>query len=255
MSRAALLAAVTSTSGGVVSTASQLADRTADVATRPVLPVPSALVGLFPAGGLGLGTTVAVRGSRAVLLSLLAATTQHVRAAVVGMPDLGMLAAAEYGVDTERLALIPHPGTQVAEVVAAVLDGFAVVVLAAEHVLGADQRGVTLARRLSSRARHRAAVLLTFGNWPTPELTLNCSQARWHGLGHGHGHLTDREITVEATGRGAAGQARRACLHLPVDQSTASAGVDRSRQLGHDETFPAGRVGPRRATQPNGSSI
>jgi hypothetical protein len=254
MSRAASLAAVTSASGAV-STARQLADRSADVATRPVLPVPPALVQLFPAGGLGLGTTVAVRGSRAVLLSLLAATTQHVRAAVVGMPDLGMLAAAEYGVDTERLALIPHPGAQVPEVVAAVLDGFAVVVVAAEQVLGAGQRGVALARRLSSRARHRAAVLLTFGSWPTPELTLHCSQARWHGLGHGYGHLTEHEITVETTGRGAAGQARRARLHLPVDQFTGSADVDRGRTLNHEETRPAGRAGPRWATRPCGSSV
>jgi hypothetical protein len=254
MSRAALLAAVTSTPG-VVSTASQLEDRRADVATRPVLPVPPALVGLFPAGGLGLGTTVAVCGSRAVLLSLLASTTPHVRAAVVGMPELGMLAVAGFGVDTERLALIPHPGAQVAEVVAAVLDGFAVVVLAAEQVLGGGPRGVTLARRLSSRARHRAAVLLTFGNWPTPDLTLHCSQARWHGLGPGRGHLSDHEITVETTGRGAAGRSRRARLHLPLDQPTGSEGTDRGRTLNHEETLPAGWAGPQWATRPCENSM
>lgn len=243
MSRAALLTAVTS-SPGVVSTAGQLADQSADRVTRPVLPVPPALVGLFPAGGLVLGTTVAMRGSRAVLLSLLAPITQHTRAMVVGMPELGMLAAAEYGIDTERLALVPHPGAQVVKVVAAALDGFAVVVLAAEHGLGTGQRGVTLARRLSGRARSRAAVLLTFGNWPAPELTLNCSQARWHGLGHGHGHLTGHEITVETTGRGAAGRARRARVQLPLDQSTGSAGADPGRTPNGEETFPAGRARP-----------
>lgn len=228
VSRAGLSAVVASNPGAVY-TAAQLADRAADVVTRPVLPVPPALAVLFPGGGLSLGTTLVVRGSGAVLLSLLAATTQQSWAAVVGMPDLGLLAAAECGVDTERLALVSPPGAQVGDVVAALLDGFALVAVAAEQVVGADQRGVMLARRLSSRARNRAAVLLAYGSWPTPDLSLECSDARWRGLGDGHGHLATQEITVVASGRGVAGQARRACLHWPAGQSSASAGTDHWR--------------------------
>ena len=219
----AALSAVGASNPAAVSTAAQLADRATDVVTRPLLPVPPALTGLFPGHGLALGTTVAVRGSRAVLLSLLAATTQQSWAAVVGMPDLGLLAAAEYGVQTERLALVPSPGAQVGDVLAALLDGFALVAVAAEQVLGSGRRGVTLARRLSNRARNRAAVLLALGTWPTADLCLECSRTRWHGLGHGHDHLTEQEITVAASGRGAAGQARHARLRLPVDQSPADA--------------------------------
>lgn len=237
MGRAALLAAVAS-SPGAVHTAGQLAGRAADVVTRPVLAVPPALVGLFPAGGLALGTTVVVRGSRAVLLSLLAATTQQSWAAVVGMPDLGMLAAAECGVETGRLALVPQPGGQVADVAAALLDGFVVVALAADQLLDAGQRRVAVARRLSNRARNRAAVLLAYGRWPTADLTLECSSSRWQGPTGGRGYVTGQEITVEASGRGVAGQVQRVRLQLPIVPSIAPAGAN--DQASNDMAATAG---------------
>jgi len=46
------------------------------------------------------------------------------------MPDLGLLAAYELGVDLERLALVPEPGPDWPQVVAALLDGIDVVVVA-----------------------------------------------------------------------------------------------------------------------------
>lgn len=217
--RTALLAAVAARSGAV-STASQLAERAADIVTRPVLPVPPALAALLPAGGLQLGTTVAVRGSRSVLLSLLTPTTDRGWTAVVGMPDLGLLAARECGLDTSHLALIPHPGAQVGEVVAALLNGIPLVALAADGVLGAGQRGVPLARRLSARARNRGAVLVVDGRWPVSDLQLECSGARWDGLGERGGYLERQEITVTVTGRGGAHQARTARLRMPFDRSS-----------------------------------
>lgn len=234
MSRAALLAAVASNPDAVY-TASQLADRTADVVARPVLPVPPALAELLPAGGLRRGSTVTLRGSRSVLLSLAAITRAGGAAAVVGMPDLGLLAAAECGVDTTHLAVVPRPGAQAGDVVAALLEGFPLVALAAEHVLGLGQRGSSLARRLTNRARNRDAVLVAYGTWPAPDLHVECTQGCWSGLSDGHGHLLTQELTVQVTGRGALGQARRARVRLPLEWAatrTASAGQQTAREYG-----------------------
>src|SRR2546422_1478023 len=64
-----------------------------------VLPVRPELADLFPWGGLRRGSTVAVRGSTSLLLALLAeSTVAGSWAAVVGMPNLGVVVAAELGV-------------------------------------------------------------------------------------------------------------------------------------------------------------
>ena len=39
---------------------------------------------------------------------------------------------------------------------------------------------------------------------------LSVTDQRWHGLGSGHGYLRTRELDVQARGRGAANQLRRA---------------------------------------------
>jgi hypothetical protein len=202
-----------------VGVASGLAVAPADRAR--VLPVHGELAQLFPWGGLRRGGTVAVRGSTSLLLALLAeATANGSWAAVVGMPDLGVLAAAEYGVAVDRLALVPRPGSQWSAVVAALLDGVDLVAVAtASHDLArwrsASQLGDAPARRLSARARHRGAVLLPFGPWPGADLELSCEYTGWTGLGDGHGHLRRREVVVRARGRGAAARPARANLLLP----------------------------------------
>ena len=153
---------------GAVGVASDLADRT--------LPVHRALTGLFPAGGLRRGTTVGVRGSMSLLLALLAAPTAGGSwAAVVGLPELSMAAAAELGVAVNRLALVQHPGIEPAGVVAALLDGMDLVAVARGRLTDAH------ARRLSARARHRGAVLVTVGPWPAVDLELRGDRSTWHG--------------------------------------------------------------------------
>jgi hypothetical protein len=211
------LAAVVAKTSGAVYTAQQLAEQATDLATRPVLSVLPPLAELLPAGGLQVGSTVTVSGSHTLLLSLLAATTQHGWAAAVGFPDLGLLAAAELGVHVSQFALVPHPGAEVGDVVAALLDGFSLVAVAANTVLSAGPAGRTLARRLTTRARNRGAVLLAFGDWPTPDLQLRCSATHWYGLGDGHGHLTGHEATVEVRGRGSAGRPRQTRLRWPFE--------------------------------------
>jgi hypothetical protein len=178
------------------------------------LPVRVELAGLLPWGGLRRGSTVSVRGSTALLLALLAEPTAGGSwAAVVGMPNLGLLAAAEQGVAVDRLALVPRPGAQTSAVAAALLDGVDLVVLATDEAAG--RVSAAQARRLSARARHRGAVLLAFGPWPAADVELRCARASWSGLGAGHGYLRQREVVVSARGRGAAARPVRVNLLLP----------------------------------------
>jgi hypothetical protein len=183
-----------------------------------VLPVRAELAALLPFQGLRRGSTVVVRGSTTVLLALLAqATAEGSWAAVVGMPDLGLLAAAELGVTVSRLALVPRPGAEFGGVVAALLDGLDVVAVATEEPGTRRRPGLTsLARRLSARARHRESVLVSFGEWPGADLELTCAESNWSGLGKGHGHLTQRELTITVKGRGAATRPTSTRITLPA---------------------------------------
>ncbi|MEU7784278.1 hypothetical protein [Amycolatopsis sp. NPDC049159] len=194
-----------------VSTASRVAAQAERArATGRVLPVAPALAGLLPAAGLRRGSTVAVHGSTSLLLALLApATAAGSWAAVVGMPSLGLAAAAEYGADLTRLALVPRPGVEFPAVVAALLDGVDVVAVRSETVSPA------VARRLSARARHRGAVLLTGGAWPGADIELSCRREAWTGPENGYGHLRERRVLVRAHGRGSAARPVTAELSLP----------------------------------------
>ncbi|GLY63431.1 hypothetical protein Atai01_00500 [Amycolatopsis taiwanensis] len=179
-------------------------------ASGQVLPVLPDLRELLPAAGLRRGSTVAVRGSVSLLLALLAeATATGSWAAAVGMPDLGLVAARETGVELSRFALVPRPGPEFAAVTAALLDGMDLVAVSAA---GAEP---SMARRLSARARHRGAVLLSFGSWPGAELDLSCETSRWTGLESGSGYLREHQIEIQVVGRGSAARPRRTMLTLP----------------------------------------
>lgn len=187
-------------------------------ATKPLtlagdrtLPVPQALAGLLPGGGLRRGTTVAVTGSTSVALALAAsASAAGSWCAAVGLPALGMVAAAEMGLDLSRVALVPHPGDQWATVTAALVDALDIVLIAPPARLRLAD-----ARRLDARARERGSVLIPLGDWPQAGVRLHVEGGRWEGLGTGHGSLRRRAVTVVAGGRGAAARTRRASLWLP----------------------------------------
>src|SRR5215207_9470184 len=180
---------------------------------RP-LPVLPALEPLFATGGLRRGSAVAVRGSASLLLALLAGPARRgAWCGVVGMPSLGLVAAAEAGIPLERLALVPDPGRDWAAVVAALLDAMEVVVVAPRgRVPDAE------VRRLAARARQRGAVLVPFGavSWPGAELRLSVTAGRWDGVGDGCGHLRSRRVVVRGEGRGSAARSRDLPLWLPA---------------------------------------
>lgn len=209
----ALGAASSLAASGAVGVASDLASTPDDRAR--MLPVHPALADLFPWGGLRRGVTVSVRGSTSLLFALLAPPTDTGSwAALVGLPDLGLRAAAELGVAVDRLALVRHPGAQLPAVVAALLDGMDIVAVDPARL------NDTHLRRLSARARHRGAVLISVGAWPGADLELTPSRVRWAGIGDGHGFLETRETVVSAQGRGAAARPVRTEVLLPADNGT-----------------------------------
>lgn len=92
---------------------------------------PSRSGDLVPAGPVSLppGTVGVLSGARSLLLSMVASVTAAGgNAAIVGQPDIGLLAAVEMGADLSRLAVIPDPGTDPVEVAAVLIDGMDLVV-------------------------------------------------------------------------------------------------------------------------------
>lgn len=187
---------------------------TAGVAGRavPTLPTLPAFADLLPERGLRRGASYAVEGSTMLSLGLVAGASRAGSwCGLVGMPTLGAEAATGLGVDLSRLALVPAPGRQWLGVVAALIDVLDVVVVRPPTPAYDAE-----ARRLAARVRERGAVLVVQGtDWSGSELRLSITSSTWHGLGSGHGHLTSREVTVEATGRGAGGRRRTSRLWLP----------------------------------------
>ncbi|WP_239152373.1 hypothetical protein [Virgisporangium aurantiacum] len=146
-----------------------------------------------------------------LLLSVLAeASKAGSWCAIVGVPTLGAGAAAELGVALDRLAFVPNPGPEWPTVVAALLDGFDIVVASAPGTIAP-----AIAGRLAARARQRGAVLMPYGAWPAVDLTLDASDPAWHGIETGRGRLRGRQLTVTARGRGAASAPRLTHLWLP----------------------------------------
>lgn len=180
------------------------------------LPVLDPLAPLLPEGGLRRGAVVGVEGNGAtsLLLSLLAGPSAAGSwVALVGLPQVGLAAAAELGVVLDQVAVVADPpAAGWSATVAALIDAFDVVALT--PVAGRPQQ----ARRLAARARERGAVLaLVRGRhrWGEgPDVRLTVVDHHWQGLERGHGHLRARRLTVAATGRRDAARPRRASLWL-----------------------------------------
>jgi hypothetical protein len=206
------------------------------LAAERVLPVLDPLVPLLPEGGLRRGSVVACQsagesrasngGATSLALALLAgASAAGSWCAAVGLPSLGVVAAAELGVVLERFPLVASP-SQVDEwawAVAALFDAMDVVL--ARPPGRVSER---LASRLAARARERSAVLVVAGRsrpawperncggWPLPpDIRLDVVAGEWEGVGQGDGRLRARRVEVVAGGRGAAARERRVSLWLP----------------------------------------
>jgi hypothetical protein len=180
-----------------------------------MLPVASELSALLPGRGLRRGSTIAVAaggsGTVSLMLALLSAASRAGSwCAVIGVPDLGALAAEENGIALDRLALIPNPGPDWPTVAGALIDGVDIVVTAIP-----GQVAPPIAARLVARARQRGSVLMPVGAWPGADVTLRVTAGAWEGLTQGHGRLRRRRVTILARGRGAADRPRELTMWMP----------------------------------------
>lgn len=171
-----------------------------------LLPVLPPLASLLPDGGLRRGTVVRCAGAAALSLAMALAAGPSSAGSwcgVVGVDDMGVLAAAGYGLDLERLVVVRAAPWEWAVTVAALLDGVDLVVVAPPTSRPAAWR------QLGARARDRGAVILAVAARATSaacpaDLELAVVAARWHGLGAGGGRLQSRRVTVRSRGRGSA---------------------------------------------------
>jgi hypothetical protein len=189
---------------------------------RAPLPLAASVAELLP-GGLRRGTVLSVSGSTSLVLALAGeASREGSWVAIVGMPHVGLVAAARRGVDLARLALVPHPGAQAATAAAACIDGMDLVILGPRLALSDADR-----RRLAARARERGSVLLSAGvagvAWPGARIEMAVEFAQWSGLGAGDGRLRDREVVVAVRERG--GPVRRVPVLLDGERGVWRPGV------------------------------
>jgi hypothetical protein len=181
-----------------------------------LLAVPGAVAALLPDGGLRRGAAVRCTGEGALALVLALAGGPSAAGSwcgLVGLDDVGVVAAAGYGVDLRRLVVVRGPAAQWAVAAGGLIDGLDLVVVAPPA-----HAKPSLARNLVARARDRGTVLLVLeggSSWPV-DVELAVTDPRWHGLAEGAGRLQARRVTVVARGRGAAARPVRRELWLPA---------------------------------------
>jgi hypothetical protein len=185
-----------------------------------VLPTHPAFSPLLPGGGLKPGAAYALAPSASLLLALLARPSQDgVWCAAIGMPDLGAEAAERYGLDLDRLVLVPEPGPRWLAVASTIAEVVPVVAVRPPTGSGVGSAPGAEVSRMAARLRDRGTVLLVQGAWPQVEATIEVADPRWEGLGAGHGYLAGRELTVTVTGRRSPSP-RRARMLLPAADGT-----------------------------------
>ncbi|MEE1783127.1 hypothetical protein PUR71_09390 [Streptomyces sp. SP17BM10] len=202
----------------------------------PLVPVLPALRDLLPERGLRPGAVVSVTGGGTALLLALAAAASSTGTwcAALGFDGLGLLAAAELGVDLSHLVVVEDPGEHWAETALALADGFGLLLL----------RGTPpgpLRERLATVARRSGCAVVVSGDWPGARVRLRVVSRAWTGLGAGRGRLRARRMSVSAGGRGAAARERRMELWLPDTQGAVRAAGPAVSGAGADRAAPAGR--------------
>jgi hypothetical protein len=184
------------------------AQPTSVLASQRARAVRGPFAALFPQG-LRPGTSAAVRAARPSLESAAMRNAITLAAGVVpadgwvaavGVPSLGVLAAAEAGLALDHLVFFAAPTTVWGTVAIAAVDAFDVVVLS----VPARPRAAEV-RRLITRTRERGNTVIAIGPGVSAwggEARLLTSSVEWDGLGDGHGTLQSCRVSIELDGRG-----------------------------------------------------
>ncbi len=152
------------------------------------------------------GTVAVLSGARSMSLGMVAAVTAAGgHAAIVGQPDVGLLAAVEMGADLSRLAVIPDPGADPVEVAAVLMDGMDLILLG----LGGRSVPATRARAVVARARQKGCTLLvTGGEWQGASARLEARVSGYEVTGgnggrpiSGCGRISRVRLATRARGR------------------------------------------------------
>jgi hypothetical protein len=225
----------------MVAVSAQLRELVPEQQEEGLLPVLPVLSGLFHGDGLRRGCIVAVEGAGkpvgpsvaaglALLCITLAAGVSAAGAwcAAVGMPHLGTAAAAEAGVDVDRLLLVPDPGSRWPQAVAALLEGCDLVLLCPPARPSAQA-----ARRLAAHARRGGGALVVAGAWEGAHVRLRAAHPQWVGIGAGHGRLRGRKVQVFVSGRGGTPTRARWCW-LPGPNGCAGVAGSGDADLSHE---------------------
>lgn len=170
------------------------ASSTAGLTGVPVHPV---FAEAFPRG-LRAGAVYSLQGSMTTALALLAGPSlTGAWCGVVGVPDLGIEAAAEWGVALDRLALVPRfrPADWLTVVTA--LSEVTALVLATPP----EQIAPGEISRLLARLRSSGSTLVVLGPWTRAAATITGRVAEWEGLHDGHGCLQAGRMRVEVAER------------------------------------------------------
>ena len=159
-------------------------------------------------------------------------------APVVALDVRGWLcpsAAWEVGIEPERLVMVRCPQSEAwPAVVAALLEGVRAVYAEIPSGVGDQQL-----RRLGALARARRSGLVLRplrGDLPdgVAHIRVRAEGVAWDGAGRGHGRLRERLLTLQASGKGAAGMDRL----LMVEDD----GTDALRLVSGLAAAPAGRA-------------
>ena len=187
----------------------------------PTLPVPSELRAMFPEGGLVRGRTVLCSGDAAVAMALRvvsSATQAGSWLGIVGVHNVGVQAASEHGVALQRVVFVQPASsrTEWVNTVAAVADGFDVLMLEVPHgITEAD------ARRVQTRIQARRNALVLIGGTQQsavqsvfqPDVIINTATTKWYGIERGAGYVQGRDVQVAVSGRRVP-KARQHSLHF-----------------------------------------
>ncbi len=158
---------------------------------------------MLPDAGLQRGRVIGCTGPAAMSLGLALASRSVIVGswlAAVGVPMLGVEAAAEFGIPLSRLIVVDVQGGPAAwaERVAAAADGFDVVLTCPPA--GAER----VVRKVRTRLQARGVVMIVVGSVTlgvSCDLEFTTTSVAWGGLGQGFGHLTARRVTVRSGGR------------------------------------------------------